>query len=122
MNSVSVGKEVPNSDTTFSELKAFTDAYYRREIGKEEVFEKAFHLLDEHWVKLRQKDGQDPSPTISVLTDGSAIIFGVRYRKLDGSKTEDHFVFRSDRNLYKCKGKELERMYPEYKGTHKLQR
>ena len=117
-----MGKEVPNSDTTFSELKAFTDAYYRSELKKEEVLDEALKLLDAYGIKLRQKDGQDPSPTISMPTDGSAIVIGIRYRKLDASKTEDHFLLRPNRNLYKCKGKELERILPEYKGTHKLQR
>lgn len=117
-----MGKEVAGSDTTFNELKLFTDMYYAGSIKRGKVFEEAYKLLDKHNIKLRQKDGKNPKMTISIPTSSNAIVVGIRYLKSNGRTAEDHFVLRPKRNLYKCKGKELERIFPEYKGSHELQR
>lgn len=119
---IAMGKYVPNSNTTFHDLKAFTDAYYEGSIPKRKVFSEAYKLLGKYNIKLRQKDGKDPKITVSIPSKGSVIVIGIRYTKLSGRKTEDHFIFRPNENLYKCKGKELERIFSEYNGSHELQR
>lgn len=116
-----MGKEVSNSNNSYFELKAYTDRYYERNIGKRVVFKGAYDLLSKYGVNLRQKDGQSPIMTISIPKSCEGIVVGIRYVKSSGRNTEDHFLLRPNKNLYKCKGKELGKIYPEYKGTHELQ-
>lgn len=116
-----MGKEISNSEQAFAELKAFTDKFYTGILPKEDVFQEAYRQLLSRGTKLRQDDGRDPKMTISVPRAGNALVVGIRYRKNDGRSTEDHFIFRPGVNIYKCKTTELDRIYPEYKGSHTLQ-
>lgn len=116
-----MGKEVDGSKAAFDELKVYTDKYYAGSLPKENVFIEAYRQLSSRGVRLRQDDGKDPKMTISVPRVGNVLIIGIRYKKDDGRSTEDHFIFRPDTNIYRCKGKELDRLYPEYKGSHLLQ-
>ncbi len=116
-----MGKEVPNSKAAFGELKVFTDDYYAGKLQKEEVFNQAYHQLSSREIKLRQDDGKNPKMTISVPKIGNVLVVGIRYKKDNGRNTEDHFIFKPNENIYRCKGKELDKLYPEYKGSHTLQ-
>lgn len=116
-----MGKEIGSSQVAFSELKVFTDKYYAGELTKETVFAEAHRQLSSRGVRLRQQDGNDPKMTVSVPKVGNVLIIGIRYRKNDGRNTEDHFIFRPNTNVYKCKGKELDKIYAEYTGSHILQ-
>lgn len=116
-----MGKEVSSSQTAFDELKAFTDKYYAGEIPKSYVFKEAYRQLSSRGIKLRQDDGQNPKMTVSVPKVGNVLVIGIRYKKDDGRNTEDHFIFRPNTNIYRCKGKELDKIYPEYAGSHILQ-
>ena len=116
-----MGKEIDSSQTAFEELKVFTDKYYAGETTKEAVFTEAYRQLSSRGVKLRQRDGKEPRMTVSVPKVGNVLVVGIRYTKNDGRNTEDHFILRPNANIYKCKGKELDKIYPEYTGSHILQ-
>lgn len=116
-----MGKDVSNSKVAFDELKVFTDNYYAGKLQKEKVFKEAYRQLSSRGIKLRQDDGRNPKMTVSVPKIGNVLVVGIRYKKDDGRNTEDHFVFKPNENIYRCKGKELDRLYPEYKGSHTLQ-
>lgn len=113
-----MGKEIDNSQAAFSELKVFTDKYYASELSKEAVFTEAYRQLSSRGVRLRQENGKDPKMTVSVPKVGNVLIIGIRYTKNDGRNTEDHFIFRPNANVYKCKGKELDKICSEYTGSH----
>lgn len=109
-------------DTSFDELKVITDQVYSGN-PPADFHEKIVNVLGRHGIKLRQKDGSIPIATISHPTSliGSMVV-GLRYIKKDGTKTEDHFLFQKGLVIKKCYGKKLEKLCPEYRGTHKLQR
>lgn len=109
-------------DTSFDELKAITDQVYSGHVPAN-FHRRIVDLLVSHGIGLRQKDGSDPKVTISHPTSllGSMVI-GLRYTKLDGTKTEDHFLFQQGRAIGRCYRRRLEKLLPEYKGAHKLQR
>lgn len=116
-----MGKDIDSSQTAFDELKVFTDKYYAGEATKETVFTEAYRQLSGRGVRLRQENGKDPKMTVSVPKVGNVLVIGIRYTKNDGRNTEDHFIFRPNTNIYKCKGKELDKIYSEYTGSHILQ-
>lgn len=115
---------LPSMDTSFDELKAITDQMYSGHPLTRAVFhQRIVDLLANHEIKLRQKDGSNPQVTISHPTSLSgSMVVGLRYTKLDGTKTEDHFLFQPGREIERCYGKRLEELFLEYKGAHKLQR
>lgn len=116
-----MGKEVPSSTDAFNELKEYTDGYYAGRVAGADALAAARGLLSKHGIKFRQDDGKNPKVTISVPKTGNMLVVGVRYIKASGRNTEDHFLLRPNMNLYKCKGKELAKILPEYEGTHELQ-
>ena len=116
-----MGKEVSSSKNSHAELKAYTDKCYEGQIDKKDVFERAYRLLSSYGISLRQKDGKHPVMTISVPKSCKGIVIGIRYVKNSDRNTEDHFLLRPNKNIYKCKGKELGKICPEYKGAHEFQ-
>jgi hypothetical protein len=114
-----MGKSVINSRTSYLELRAITDAVYGNKMEKPEAFKKAYSILDKYGIKLRSKDGKDPVMTLSPPDDNTLVV-GIRYLKDEGRTTEDHFIFRRDTDLYRCKGKEIDKILPQYKGSHEL--
>lgn len=109
-------------DTSFDELKAITDAIYS-ENPQGDLHLQIVNILNNHGIRFRQDDGVNPEITIShPTTRQGTMVVGLRYTKNDGTKTEDHFLFQSDLPIEKHYGKKLEELFPEYKGTHKLQR
>ena len=115
-----MGKSVPNSKNSYLELRTITDAVYADSLGKSEAFKQAYAVLSKYGIRLRDKDGTNPVMTLSP-PDDNTLVMGVRYVKVGGGNTEDHFLFSRDTDLYRCKGKELERILPQYKGSHELQ-
>lgn len=115
-----MGKFVPNSKTVYDELRAITDGVYGGKLEKAEAFKRAYVLLDKCGVRLRDKDGIDPVMTLSP-PDDNTLVMGVRYLKNNRRTTEDHFIFRRDTDLYQCKGKEIDKILPQYNGSHELQ-
>ena len=111
-------------DTSFDELKAITDQMYSNHPLASSVFhQRIVDLLTNHGIGLRQDDGSNPKVTIShPISLPRSMVVGLRYTKLNGIKTEDHFLFQPCRAIEKCYGKRLEELLPEYKGAHKLQR
>ncbi len=116
-----MGKSVLNSEQSYEELKDFTDKYYSGVLLSQVFFTSAYKLLLKYVESLRCDDGSKPKMTISIPKSCVGIVIGIRYIKKSGKQTEDHFLFRPDTNLYKCKGKELSKICPEYAGTHELQ-
>lgn len=102
------------------ELREITDAVYGGKLEERLAFEKTYAILHKYGVRLRNKDGKDPKMTISPPDDNTLVV-GIRYLKDGGRTTEDHFIFRRDMNLYKCKGKEINKILPQYTGSHELQ-
>lgn len=81
------------------------------------------YLLNEHGIQLRKKDGFSPNITVSIpKSKDNLFVVGVRYTKSNETKTEDHFIFSQGSSIRKCRGKELDKLLPEYKGTHIMQR
>jgi hypothetical protein len=109
-------------DTSFEELKAITDAIYSGNIPAD-FHDQIIALLDSHGIGIRQDDGTDPKVTISHPTSlpGSMVV-GLRYTKEDGSKTEDLFLFQPNQPIQPHYRGRLERIFPEYAGSHKLDR
>lgn len=116
-----MGKFALNSERSYEELKVITDAYYSGNASTSNTFHLAYQLLLRYIGSLRRDDGSSPVMTISIPTSLAGIVVGVRYVKNSGRQTEDHFLFRPNINLYKCKGKELAQICPEYAGAHELQ-
>jgi hypothetical protein len=53
-----------------------------------------------------------------------ALVLGLRYQKRDTTHTEDHFLFKQEADgivVTPYYGRGLERVLPEYVGTHKEQ-
>ncbi len=116
-----MGTTAKNSANSYNELKQLTDSFYSGLIQAKSVFQGAYEILSKYQIKLRKDDGENPIMTISIPQSTSGIVLGIRYVKNSGRQTEDHFLFRPLQNLYKCKGKELSKICPEYKGAHELQ-
>lgn len=116
-----MGKFALNSERSYEELQTITDAYYSGNSSTSYTFLLAYQLLLQYIGSLRRDDGSSPVMTISIPNSLVGIVVGLRYTKKSGRQTEDHFLFRPNINLYKCKGKELAQLCPEYAGAHELQ-
>ena len=117
-----MGKEVPESSQSFYELKAITDAYYSEKLEGRLAFRRLYGLLGKYNIKLRNKDGCNPKMTFSCPTTGNdKLVLGIRYVKNSGQYREDHFIFQRGENIYRCKGKEIDKLLPEYRGMHEHQ-
>lgn len=102
----------------FLELKTLTDAVYA---GKRSRWAtEVLALLERHGIKRRQDDGQLVELTFSVAKSRhETLVVGLRYRKRAGDHSEDHFLFTPGEPIEKCYGKRVEKILPEYEGTHK---
>lgn len=109
-------------DTSFDELKSITDAVYSGNYTAN-FHQDIVNLLERHGIKLRQDDGSNPIATIShpISLPGTMVV-GLRYTKEDLTKTEDYFLFQQREEIKRLYGTKLEKLIPEYKGAHKLQR
>lgn len=114
-------------DTSYDELKAIMDNQYevkaRTGSPTPDFHDLIVNLLENNGIKLRQDDGINPIATFSIpQSDPQSFIIGLRYTKKNGTKTEDHFVFRQGQPIQYLRGKRLEKLMPEYKEAHNLQR
>jgi hypothetical protein len=106
----------------FEKLKAITDVVYSGN-PPPNFHEKIVNLLAEYGIKIRQDDGSDPKITISHPTSlPGGMVIGLRYVKKDGTKSEDLFVFQHGQSIKAFYKGSLEKLFPEYKGSHKLNR
>ncbi len=105
-------------DNSYEEFKSITDKYYTDwQMPDIDVFVK---LLNRHGIKLRDKDGALHEATFSVPKSmKDALVLGIRYQKKGGTFSEDLFLFRKGKPIQKGYRGELEKIVPEYKGTHK---
>lgn len=115
-----------NGDQPYQDLKRITDMVYAELARTVKLIAygnniKAIFL--KYGISLRQKDGKLTQINISVpVSKKSAIVVGLRYIKKDGTKTEDLFLFEKGKKIVTGYKGLLEKLLPEYKNTHKLQR
>lgn len=98
------------------------EAIWKRHIsGDPQDTEKSLiALLHNKGIQLRQDDGELKQLTVSRPTSvASAFVIGLRYQKRDGTPTEDLFSIERGRSIEHHYRGDLERKWPEYRGTHK---
>jgi len=99
-------------DTSFDELKIITDAVYS-EKAPANFHEQIVTLLANHLINIRQENGSNPIVTIShPKSIAGSMVVGLRYTKLDSTKTEGHFIFQPMKQIVRCYGKKLEKLCP----------
>lgn len=110
-------------NTRFDVLLAWWDRDLSVDFGVVEG--QVRHILGEHGIRLRQRDGELVQINFSLpQSQDSGLVLGLRYRKGDGSLTEDHFLCTQTEegltidSYYRG---DLERALREYLGTHKEQ-
>ena len=105
-------------DNSYIEFKAITDKYYTDwQMPSINIFSK---LLSRYGINLRQKDGVLHEATFSVAKSMPyALVLGIRYQKKDGSFSEDLFLFHKDKQIQQGYKGKLEKIIPEYIGSHK---
>jgi hypothetical protein len=109
----------------YAKIESIWKSYFQTE--EPTVINKVIALLAENKISLRKKDGNLKQITISIPQSiPNAYVIGLRYVKIDGTPTEDHFLCKKSGNgIYKKKliqyhpKRKLELLLPEYKGTHK---
>lgn len=91
------------------------------------LFHDVINLLCEKNIRLRQDDGELIQINISIPTSiKNSFVIGLRYIKKDGTPTEDHCLIKkeieeTEKEIVCYRGKRLEQLLTEYKGTHKQQ-
>ena len=104
----------------FDELKAIMNR--ARETRKPGWSVEVRDLLEKNDIRERQDDGELAAVTFSIATSGpDTFVVGLRYQKRDRTFTEDTFIFTPGQEIVPCYGKAIERLLPEYEGTHKHQ-
>lgn len=84
-----------------------------------DVPKEILDLLLRENIRIREKDGTLKQINISRPTSmPNSFVVGLRYMKKDGRPTEDHFLCRTGCPIEMHYGKRLEKVLPEYKGTH----
>lgn len=94
-----------------------------------DYIDKIVVLLSQQGIQLRQDNGKLQQAITSIPTSiNNAFVIGLRYIKRDNTCTEDHFLCRKyinpkhgNKEIKPYYGKSLEKMIPEYCGTHKAQ-
>jgi hypothetical protein len=91
------------------------------------IFHEVVTLLGEKDIKLRQDDGELIQINISIPTSiKNSFVIGLRYVKKDRTHTEDPYLIKkeikeTDKEIVYLRGRKLEKLLTEYKGTHKQQ-
>ena len=111
-------KTRPNSSNSYCEIKKISDAIYS---GVGDSFAPGMRkVIEKYGTKIRPNPHIPWAMTFSIPTSlKNAFVVGIRYKKPDGTFTEDHILFQRRRNIRVFSKSELERLLPEYKGTHK---
>jgi len=107
-------------DNSYKELKSITDKYYTDgQMPPKGIF---VDLLNRHGINLRNKDGVLQETTVSVpKSRKDALVLGVRYKKNDETFSEDLFLFQKGQSIQRGYKGRLEKILPEYTGTHREQ-
>ena len=104
----------------YSEINNFWEKYFAE--GPRNLDSGVLMFLGRHGIRIRQHDGELKQITISKPTSvSSAYVVGLRYNKMDGTKTEDHVLVQNDGTVTPHYRRRLEQLLHEYKGTHKQQ-
>lgn len=111
-------------NTSFDELKAIMDPINSGvKLARSVFHNQIIDLLASHGIRIRTDDGHSPEITVSYPKSlPGGIIIGLRYIKNNGTKTEDLFVFEQDQPIQVHYKGRLQKIFPEYAGSHKLQR
>jgi hypothetical protein len=107
-----------NSSKSYFEIKKISDEMYA---GTRDHFAPDMRkIIEKYGSKLRPAPHLLHAMTFSIPTTiKNSFVVGVRYKKPNGVYTEDHFLFQKNGNMKVYSKNELERVLPEYKGTHK---
>lgn len=101
----------------YDELKEIMDGQYRTsQFAPVHVF---INLLAKNGIKPRDKDGAPYEFTLSTALSKIGMVIGLRYKKNDGSFSEDLFLFEPGQPVTSGYRGKLEKLLPEYRGTHK---
>ena len=105
-------------DSSYEELKTITDKYYTDwQMPDISVF---VELLNRYGIQLREKNGELHEANFSIPKSiGKALMLGIRYGKIDGTFSEDLFLFREGKRIQKGYKGSFEEIIPEYTGSHK---
>lgn len=111
-------------NTSFDELKLITDSIYSGIVpSRVEFHDQIVDILSRNGIKVRQNDGENPKVTVShPSSQPESMVVGLRYKKKDGTKSEDLFLFEKDKKIEPYYRGKLEKIFPEYKNSHKLDR
>lgn len=110
--------EVTKMENSYKAFKTITDKYYTD--WKMPKIDTSIELLNRCGIKLRKKDGALREATFSVPKSmGDALVLGLRYQKKDRTFSEDLFLFRKGNPIQRGYRGKLEKIIPEYRGTHK---
>jgi hypothetical protein len=106
--------------------KKLSEIWSQCSIQDNSALRNIIELLRSNSISLRQKDGELVQINLSIPESiEHAYVIGLRYRKNDGTFTEDHFLCEksgdgvSKTEIIFHRGRALEYKIPEYKGTHK---
>jgi len=99
-------------DTSYDELKQIMDNQYevRESTGSptSDFHDLIINLLGRYGIRIRQDHGSNPIVTFSILqSELNSFVIGLRYTKRDGTKTEDHFLFRLGSSIEYLRGRGL---------------
>lgn len=108
----------------YDEVEAVSDAVYAGKRVKAEALADMLALLQKHGIRLRQVDGTLCGVTFSVAQQRpdapETLVVGLRYKKRRDGFSEDTFRFTQGADvIQRCYGKKVEKVLPEYEGTHK---
>lgn len=107
-------------DHSYFKLKQITDKYFSGKIDKWVL--PVLKLFKIYNIKLRKDDGILKQINVSFpKSRQESIVIGLRYYKENRLFTEDLFLFQKKKIYEKHYRGSLEKILPEYKGTHNLQ-
>src|SRR5258708_30436469 len=90
--------------------------------GRNDLERQTLNLLKDRVIRIRQDDGDLKQITVSRATSvSSGFVLGLRYVKRDGTCSEDLFAVEGHGFLQAHYKGSLQKIWPEYKGTHKKQ-
>lgn len=90
--------------------------------GQKDIENELIDLLKDHGISLRQRDGHLKQISLTRPTIvNSGYVIGIRYVKRDGSQAEDMFTVRQGQRIQAHYRGSLQKMLPEYDGTHHRQ-
>jgi hypothetical protein len=85
-------------------------------------FNALVQILGADNITPRQKDGVPRRARLSIPTSiKHAFVLGIRCQKKDDTYTEDAYIIHPCKKINYLKKGEIEKLLPEYKGTHKRQ-